>query len=326
MRTLNLLLLNAGRRVELVHYLRAAFAKLGVAGRIITTDISPLNPAWYLGDARYILPKVEDSEAALVDCILDLCAREQVNVILPLIDLDLLTMARHRETFRARGVQVIVSGIRTIETSNDKREMSRFVQAQGFDTPALFDLDSAKAHGLPLFLKPRRGSGAADSHKLNSTDELEFYARRDPTALIQEYIQGIEYTTDIFSDWAGRAVVAVPRRRLKVKAGEVSIGKVERVPRLEAICLALADALESIGPMNIQAILRDNRFYVTDINARFGGGVPLSIEAGAPMLEWVVQMGLQEPLQTDNLKLDEGLVMMRYDQSTFFKPDELQAC
>ena len=49
---LTLLFLNAGRRVELVRAFRTAFEKLGVDGRIVTTDINGLAPALYLGDHR----------------------------------------------------------------------------------------------------------------------------------------------------------------------------------------------------------------------------------------------------------------------------------
>lgn len=326
MESLTVLLLNAGRRVELIRHLRAAFDELGIAGRIVTTDINPLNPAWYLGDARYLLPRSEDSEAHFLDCLLQVCAQEHVQLILPLIDIDLPVMARHRAALAERGFRTLVSGIKTIETSNDKQRTYEFVREHGWDAPEIIDLDSARRRPLPLFIKPRFGSGAAHSHKIGSLEELEFYARSVPDGLIQEFISGFEFTTDVFSNWEGQPLVAVPRRRLKVKSGEVSIGRVERDPELEKLCKDIAEALCSIGPMNIQVIRSNGRYYVTDVNARFGGGVPLSIKAGAPMLRWVVQMGLGQPISSENLVLDDGLTMMRFDDSIFFKPVELEEC
>lgn len=321
---MNLLLLSIGRRVELLKAFRAAFAKLNIRGRIITTDISPLNPAWYLGDARYILPRVEDSETRFLQALFDVCTREQIHLIVPIIDQDLLILAQQRAEFQSRGIRVLVSPPEAIAIATNKLRVFQFLHTNGWDTPQVMDLETARTHTLPLFIKPEFASGAVNSHKIHSRNDLEYYARTVPDPVIQEFVEGTEITTDIFSDWDARVITSVPRRRLKLKAGEVSIGRVERDVRLEMLCSDIARKLGTIGPINIQVIRAGEKFYVTDINARFAGGIPLSIQAGAPMHEWVIRMGLGQSIAHETVALDDGLVMMRYDESIFFKPAELE--
>jgi len=48
-----------------------------------------------------------------------------------------------------------------------------------------------------------------------------------------------------------------------------------------------------------------------EINPRFGGGVPLSIEAGADFPKWILQETTGRALRTRRLAY--GLTMLRYD-------------
>ena len=49
---INILILSAGRRVELVNCFKAARDRLGIAGKVIACDASDLAPALYFADVR----------------------------------------------------------------------------------------------------------------------------------------------------------------------------------------------------------------------------------------------------------------------------------
>ena len=318
---LTLLFLNAGRRVELIRNFRIAFKGLGLSGRIVTTDIHGLAPALYLGDTQYILPRSRDP--GFLKQFLALCQRENVSLVIPLIDPDLVVLARNRQAIESTGTRVLLSDQRVIEICGDKQRAASFLKKNGFPTPAVFSLREAKQRGFPLFIKPRYGSASLNAYKIDTLEQLEFFVRYVPDPVIQEYIDGEEITTDVFSDWSGKPIIAVPRKRLKVRAGEVSIGRVERNPELEGLCVEIAMQLGTVGPINIQAIQSKNSFYITEINPRFGGGCPLSIAAGAPLAKWVILMALQHPIPDKSPSLQDGLTMMRFDDSFFYPSRKL---
>jgi carbamoyl-phosphate synthase large subunit len=56
---------------------------------------------------------------------------------------------------------------------------------------------------------------------------------------------------------------------------------------------------------------------VIEINARFGGGFPLSRQAGADFPRWMVEEHLQLPSSVDADGWVEDLVMLRYDAAVF---------
>ena len=319
--TITLLFLNAGRRVELIRSFRAAFQELGVRGRIVTTDINGLAPALYLGDARYILPHAKDT--AFLERLCDICKQEKVNFIVPLIDPDLLILTKHRKDIETAGIRVLLSPASVVDICSDKYKTYKFLKENGFPTPEIISFADAHNHSLPLFIKPRYGSASNNTFRINNLDELNFFIGYVPDALIQEFIEGNEFTTDVFSDLQGEPIIAVPRRRLKVRAGEVSVGRVERNSELETLCKDIARRLQTIGAINIQAIQTPTYIYITEINPRFGGGCPLSTAAGVPFAKWTLMLALNLPICAEGFDLKNGMTTLRFDDSFFYPWEQL---
>ena len=77
------------------------------------------------------------------------------------------------------------------------------------------------------------------------------------------------------------------------------------------------------GCINIQCFLTPgNEVKFVEINPRFGGGVPLSIEAGADFPKWIIRMaGGSDPGDIKN-SFKKDLYMLRYDDAVFLEnPD-----
>lgn len=320
-KAVTILFLNAGRRVELIRSFRVAFETLRLKGRIITTDISGLAPALYLGTVQYIMP--HSSAPNFIKRLCEICEREKVNIIVPLIDPDLGILAQHRERIEETGAKLLLSDEQVIKTCRDKLATHSFLKEQGFLTPEVFDVEHAEQEPFPLFIKPRYGSASLNTFKITNREELRFFARYVPEAIIQQFVEGPCFTTDIFSDWSKDPIIAVPRKRLKERAGEVSVGRIERNPQLEMTCKIIAQRLGTVGPINVQAIWSMDVLYIIEINPRFGGGCPLSIAAGAPFAEWVILMALGLPIPQESLRLRDNLTMMRFDDSFFIDSEEI---
>ena len=310
-----ILFLNAGRRVELIRGIRAVLDELDIETRVITTDINSLAPALYLGDRHYILPKCSDSE--FLDRFLYICKDEQIDLIIPLIDPDLLIMSDNAPIIEATGARILASNNQAIRTCGNKYLTDDFLVQNGIPTPQRFSLSEAHVKGYPLFIKPSEGSASVNAFKVNSQAELSFFSNYIQDPIIQEYIQGDEITVDVFSDWNAIPIAAVPRRRLKVRSGEVSVGTIERNRTLQEMSKNLAALLGTVGPINVQAIESEQGLKIIEINPRFGGGCPLAMRGGLPIGAWVAKMALSEPIERIDYELDYGLSMLRFDESTY---------
>ena len=54
----NILILSAGRRVELVKCFQKAAKRLNIKSKIVAADISDMAPAIYFADKHYLIPKI----------------------------------------------------------------------------------------------------------------------------------------------------------------------------------------------------------------------------------------------------------------------------
>ena len=60
-----------------------------------------------------------------------------------------------------------------------------------------------------------------------------------------------------------------------------------------------------------------------EINPRFSGGIPLTIEAGADFPRMLIQLTLGQHLDSSIGKFRGGVWMSNYESSLFFEPDNL---
>jgi carbamoyl-phosphate synthase large subunit len=138
--------------------------------------------------------------------------------------------------------------------------------------------------------------------------------------VVQTLAPGREHTIDVLADRGGRCVCAVPRRRIEVRSGEVSKGVTVRSPELQDLAARICEALPgAFGTITIQVFVGDapGRLAVIEINARYGGGFPLALEAGADFPRWQLEelLGLPSTATADGWR--DGLVMLRYDAAVF---------
>jgi carbamoyl-phosphate synthase large subunit len=319
MTSVNLLLVSAGRRVELVRLFRKAYADLGLSGRILATDIDPLAPALQEVDAYFITPRVDDPQ--FVPALARLCRTESISLIFPLIDPAIPILAARRDEIEASGARLAAVSAAAAERTRDKWQFHRWLSDRGFAAPEAWlpeDLPSRPA--FPLFIKPRFGSAGRQAVRVDDAEALAFYLPRAEQPVIQAYLDGPEVTNDVFCSLGGEVWAVVSRRRIEVRWGEVHKGVTVREPALLEACAAMARALPAAGPITIQCLLQDGEPRFTEINARFAGGMPLAVAAGVPAPLWYLQEAAGMTVAAPPLgTYREGVYLTRYDESFFLE-------
>ncbi|MEE8204924.1 MAG: ATP-grasp domain-containing protein [Dehalococcoidales bacterium] len=324
MTSFNILFTSIGRRVALVRLFRAALARVKLKGKIIGADLLTTAPALWPADGRYRVCPV--GEPGYIPQLLEICQREKVRLLVPLIDPELTVLARNRERFAELGTTVLISHPDTISICQDKSRTNDFFRQNSIPAARVYRPEELAAGQVqyPVLVKPAYGSGSQGVFKANNERELSFFIDYVPRALIQEFLAGREYTIDVLADFQGRVRCIVPRLRMEVRAGEVSKGMTVRSQQVMEMAKGVVEKLPgAAGPLTVQAFMTGNGLKFVEINPRFGGGFPLSAQAGADFPGWIIELTLAREPGIPFDRWEEGLVMLRYDEAIFVKREGL---
>ncbi len=320
--SLNVLFTCIGRRVSLLNSFRRAAKQLKINASFFGTDTTELSSALQLCDEGFLVKPT--THPRYIGQLLSIVKANRVKLLVPTIDLDLKLLAQNKQKFAAMGCQVLVSNPEVIDICQDKRKTYRFLVKNSFDTPVTMSVRSAlskKRLNWPCFLKPWDGSAGKQNTVVNNRRELLFYAKRIPNVICQEFIKGTEHTCDVYVDFCLKVRCVVPRKRIEVRAGEVSKAQVVKDPRIMSEAAILVETLGAgPGVITLQLFLTKNdKVKFVEINPRFGGGAPLSIKAGANFPKWILQelSGKKTNIRFDGFKDD--LIMLRYDGEVWLK-------
>jgi carbamoyl-phosphate synthase large subunit len=315
-RRLTVLITAVSRRVTLLDAFRNALEASGVRGRVLAADVNPWSPGVHLADAAYAVPL--STAPDYVSSVLDVCRREDVDLVVPTIDDELPVFAAALGQFAVDGIRVVVSPLDTTRTCNDKIATCLRLRAGGVAAAASFlPADLPADLTPPLFVKPRGGRGGVGAFAARTPRELDFFLHYVPDPCVQEYLDGPEFTLDLLCDFEGTPLSVVPRERLVVRAGVIDRGRTVKDPDLMALALACARVMPFHGPVNIQCRVHRGVPTVFEINPRFSGGIGLTIRAGADFAAWLVQLALGQPVRPTLGDFVDGLWMTSYERSLY---------
>lgn len=318
-----ILITSIGKRVQLIKHLRKTFKIIGV-------DAGNLNPCRYFVDKFYKIPKAVDKN--YISELLKICERENVELLIPLYEGEFSVLNNHRDDFINIDTKLLLSSSQVIDVCKDKFKTAQYFTKKNIKNPKVYTdkqiksiIENKEESKLPLFIKPADGMGSSNAFKINNIKELIFFKDYVKNGIIQECINGKEYTVDTLVDFRGKPVYIVPRIRLEVRSGEVVKSRTikdkciidETVKVIEALNeLKDENNIGAVGPLTIQFFKTDkDELYLLEINPRFGGGVPLSFECGADYGKQLSNMldGREMPFINDfNEK-----TMLRFDDAVF---------
>lgn len=316
----NILITSAGKRVSLVQFFQKELKSKHISSKVYTTELNPnYSPAAHVSDKCFKVSRVT-SESYIKE-LLEICIKNNIRIVIPTIDTELIVLAKNKELFRTHGVYIIVSDLEFIESCRDKRLTYRLFDKLGLNYPKLIDKNNPI---FPLFAKPYDGSLSINLHIINSAEELTSKILTDEKLIFMELVDKStykEYTIDMYYGKDHFVKSIVPRERIEIRAGEINKG----ITRKNFVVNYLKNKVNYlqgvVGCICIQLFVNEDteKILAIEINPRFGGGYPLSYHAGANYPQNIIEEYLNENSLQFNDNWDNNTIMLRYDNEIIKK-------
>ena len=324
---MNILFCSVGRRCELLKDFRNT---LGNQVKIVVTDNSKVAPAMAFADKAYLVPLISDP--SYISIILDICKKEEIQAVTTLIDPEIMLLAKHREEFEALGVTVLAPYEETAKLCFNKYDMYRFLTEKGINTVKTYgtyeefmvDYNAGRID-FPVFAKPRTGSGSVGARKIETPDLLKQVTEQDKSLIIQELMTGKDLDADVYVDTISHKPVAIfSKKKLSTTIGGANKTVSFKDETLFAFIQEALSVMQFNGPLDMDFFYQDGKYYLSEINPRFGGAYLHAYGAGVDFVKLIQNnvAGIENPVDIGNY--EEDIVMMMYDSVVIRKMSELE--
>lgn len=325
---MNILFCSVGRRCELLKDFRRT---MGEDIKIVVTDNSEVAPAMAFADRAYQVPLI--NAPSYIPMILDICKKEKIQAVTTLIDPEIMLLAEHRKEFEALGVTVLAPYEETAKLCFNKYEMYQFLTKHQINTVKTYgtygEFYSAYEAGeisLPVFVKPRTGSGSVGARKIESIELLEQVTGADESLIIQELMTGKDLDADVYVDTISHKPVAMfSKRKLSTTIGGANKTISFKDDALFSFIKEILSVMQFNGPLDMDFFYQDGKYYLSEINPRFGGAYLHAYGAGVDFVKLIAEnvKGVENQEIIGNY--EEDIVMMMYDSVVIRKKSEIDA-
>jgi carbamoyl-phosphate synthase large subunit len=293
---------------------RATFLAIG--------DMDPLNATKAFVDAFVQLPAASSPDFAAA--CLDAVRRLRIDLFVPLIvEREFLPLDAQRPAFEKLGCRLWVPERDVILKTSDKLAFAEFLNDLGIPGPATSPYRPQQTpERFPVYLKPRQGSGSVGTVRIESEPTLHEAAAGRTDLIVQEAVEGREFTVDCFAAEPGRVVAAVPRERIAIKAGVSVKGRTYRNDTIENIAANVVEKSGIVGPANVQGMLRDDgSFSIIEMNPRFSGTLALTTASGINFASLLLDCMQGKTIPNLRGTHRPDVAMVRYWSEVFETPD-----
>lgn len=286
-----ILMLGGARRVAIARIFKQIQLPDDRPVKIVSYELTRFVPISCEGA---VIEGLKWNDPEVVNDIVRISLEEEVDIILPFVDGAIEIAARCRPKLPC--VFIPVSEPEVCGELFDKVAAAKLFEAAQLPIPTTYNALSAT---IPAIAKPRFGSASRGIKIYESGIDDLMQLPDIGNYLIQEYIpHREEYTVDCYVSRTGEVLAVVPRIRLEVMGGEVTRTQTKRNEVLDTLSRRVIEAFRLRGPVTIQYLhdLDTDRFMLMEVNPRLGGGVVCSIQAGAPIAEYIVREALGQSL------------------------------
>ena len=316
--------------------------------RLFVGDANPMANGRFLNKSRFLtLKKATDPD--FIPHILEQSIQHKIQVILPLVTLELFKFAENKALFEENGIKIIVSDKKDLDIANNKSRLYEHLTAHNILTPQCKVVKQGDLKGFlktfadlgfpkkPLCVKPSVSNGSRGVRIVDdSVDKYDLFFNQKPNSLyisldeiveilrghpfpellISEVLPDEDYTVDTIVNH-GKPILILPRLRKKTNNGISVEGQFIENQEIIDYCFKILTSLNLHGPIGIQVKkAEDGRFKILEINPRIQGTSVAAMGLGINLPLIAVKQEMNEPFEIPPIRWDTSF--SRYYQEVFY--------
>lgn len=279
----NVLITSISNKVPIIKSIHKATKKIRKKIIVIGADSNSESIGKYFVDKFWVMPKIE--ELNLLELI-KFCKDNSIYWIIPTRDGELSYFAKYKSKLELEDIHVMISGQKSISIGLDKLKF--FKTLRNLDFPVIPTYNSLDNLNYERFVvKDRYGSGSNNIGLNLINEEAIQFASKLASPIFQPYIEGIEYSVDLYVSKEQKTKGVILRKRNIIALGESQVTETERDISIELIFSDLAEKLKLYGHVMFQFIKdNNNQIHIIECNCRFGGASNISLDVGLDSFYW----------------------------------------
>lgn len=308
--------------------------------KITACDMNRMSRGLGSVDQAYIVPPAFAPN--YVDCIFDICKKNEIKVVFPGSEPELKVLSNNRELFKGAGIYVPLNPKHVIDICMDKNKTISFLKENGFEVPKYWVVKTASdletVDVFPVVVKPSiGGGGSVNTFIAQDEEELFMFGvyllKIYDEFTVQEYIGDInsEYTVGVISSSDGQYLnsiavkkrilsglsnkIRIPNRTRRKELGEIlaissgiSQGEIGRFKEVTLPSRKIAEALGATAAINVQCRFFDDKMYVFEINPRISGTSSLRALVGYNEPEILIREKILGEVIHQDFNYNEGYI------------------
>lgn len=290
--------------------------------RIVSTDT---NPYGYTAGSMIVdefvqVPMCNDEN--YISVLNSIIRQYKVDLLIPVHDLEVQTIARNKEMIETT---VIVPSVETIDQLADKLISTKMAAMLGIPVAEIIN-DKTSLTGIKKVIKrDKQGVGSKGIVVYNADeipDGLLMDSYDNKEYLVQEYLDGEEYTVDVASNQDGEPFLLIPRCRKEVKAGVATKVEIVKDETLIEYAKKIVEHYKLPAFSNVQFIKKGGKYYFVECNYRYGG---MSIASALASFNYVkaivdnVLLSVPLPMGVNQFPIKWGAMVTRYYEEKIYE-------
>lgn len=301
-----------------VHAVKA-IQRAGYEAIIMNSNPETVSTDFSISDKLYFEPLTLEDVLNVIDVeqpmgvVVQFGGQTAINLAQPLVD---------------NGVHILGTTVEDLNRAEDREAFDQVIKSLQLPQPVgktattvAGALAAAQMIGYPVLIRPSYVLGGRAMEIIASDDELQDYMQRavkvsnDHPVLIDSYLVGQEAEVDVLSDGQTAVIPGIMEHieRAGVHSGDsMSVYPPQYLSQrvqdqIVQAAIALSKAMNTIGLMNVQFVIHENKAYVIEVNPRASRTVPfISKVTHLPLAQLATRVMLGEKLA--DMGFETGLV------------------